>query len=100
MLRDEFIQMQRQDLLTSNNEVLKELLRAIEEVLIDYPATTEFDGKLTVENCYEKMKGFAKAKAVNGCYCVSPDEVKVIVKDYFGLTGVEKQDFVNLEDYI
>ena len=100
MLRDEFIQMQRQDLVTSNNEILKELLMAIEEVLRDYPATTEFDNDLTVSKCYEKMKKFAKSKAANGCYCVGTVETKKIIKDYFGLKEIEKQNFINLEDFI
>lgn len=100
MLKQEFLEMQRQDLVTNNNAVLKELLLAFEGILADYPQSTDIDSSLTVEACYKKMSEFARGKAVNGCYCFGPDETKSFVVDYLKLGEVKKQDFLNLEDFI
>lgn len=108
MLKDEFIKMQRQDLETSKDIVLKQLLEAVEEILKDYPVYVDLDSSLTIENCYEKMKTRAKQKAVNNSYCFTPKETKEFIIEYLGLKDIKqkdssnttKTDFVNLEDFI
>lgn len=108
MLKDEFIKMQKQDLETSEDIVLKQLLEAVEEVLKDYPDYIDIDSSLTIENCYEKMKTRAKQKAVNNIYCFTPKETKKFIIEYLGFKDIEQKDsinitktnFVNLEDFI
>ena len=108
MLKDEFIKMQRQDLETSKDIVLKQLLEAVEEVIKDYPNYIDLDSSLTIENCYEKMKTKAKQKAVNNSYCFTPKETKEFIIEYLGLKDIKQEDssnttktnFVNLEDFI
>lgn len=100
MLKEEFLEMQRQDLVTNNNATLKELLLAFKEILADYPRSTDIDSSLTVEACYKKMEEMAREKAVSGCYCFGPDETKSFVVDYLKLGEVKKQEFLNLEDFI
>ena len=108
MLKDEFIKMQRQDLETNKDIVLKQLLVAVEEVLKDYPDYVDLDSSLTIENCYEKMKTRAKQKAVNNSYCFAPKETKEFIIEYLGLKDIKQEDssnttktnFVNLEDFI
>lgn len=108
MLKDEFILMQKQDLETKKDIVLKQLLEVVEEVLKDYPNYTDLDSNLTIEDCYEKMKTRAKQKAVNNCYCFTPKETKQFIIEYLGLKDVKQEDstnttktnFINLEDFI
>lgn len=108
MLKDEFIKMQRQDLETSKNEILNQLLEAVEEVLKNYPNYIDLGSNLTIENCYEKMKTRAKQKAVNNSYCFTPKETKQFIIEYLGLKDIKQEDsinttktnFVNLEDFI
>lgn len=104
MLKDEFISMQRQDIETNNNEVLKQLLLAFEEVLKDYPLTTELSSNLTIEDCYNKMATEARNKAENNSYCFAPKETKEFIIKYLGLNSKQQETkqttFINLEDFI
>lgn len=100
--------MQKQDLETSNNAIHKQLLSAVEEVLKDYPETITLDSKLTIEDCYNKMKSEAQKKAVNSSYCFGPEETRDFIINYLGLkkdgqnilNEEKKSDFINLEDFI
>ena len=108
MLKEEFIKMQKQDLETSKDVVLKQLLEAVEEVLKDYPLNIELDSKLTIKDCYEKMKTKARQKAVNNSYCFTPKETKEFIIEYLGLKDIKQEDsineiktnFIHLEDFL
>ncbi len=108
MLKEEFIKMQKQDLETSKDVVLKQLLEAVEEVLKDYPLNIELDSKLTIKDCYEKMKTKARQKAVNNSYCFAPKETKEFIIEYLGLKDIKQEDsineiktnFIHLEDFL
>lgn len=100
MLKHEFLEMQRQDIETSNNEQYKQLLMAMEEILKDYPTSIVIDSKLTIEDCFNKMKEEARKKAVSGCYCFGPIETKDFIIKYLGLAEVQQTNFINLEDFM
>lgn len=100
MLKHEFLEMQRQDIETSNNELYKQLLIAMEEVLKEYPSSINIDSSLTIEACYNKMKEEAHEKAVSGCYCFGPIETREFIIRFLGLTEIHNTNFVNLEDFM
>ena len=100
--------MQKQDLETNENIVLKQLLTVVVEVLKDYTETVDINPKLTIEDCYNKMKSNARKKAVNNSYCFGPEETKEFIVKYLDLDKSNqktikeevKSNFVNLEDFI
>lgn len=100
MLKAEFLEMQKQDLVTSNDENAKQMLMCFEEVLKEYPSTQEIDSSKTCKDCYSKMETEAKKKAVNGRYCFSPEMTKQFIINYLGLTKIVKSNIIRLEDFI
>lgn len=100
MLKNEFIEMQRQDLVTSTNQNLKQMLEAFEELLKDYPVTQEIDNNKTCEECYKLMEKEAEEKAVNGKYCFGPSATKEFIIKYLGLDIQKQATVINLEDFI
>ena len=100
MLKNEFIEIQRQDLVTSSNNNVKQMLEAFEEVLKDYPLTQEIDNSKTCEECYKKMEEEAHKKSINGSYCFGPSETKEFIINYLGLENKDNTTIINLEDFI
>lgn len=101
MLKNEFILMQEQDLVTQNDLILKELFDYFKEILKDYPSNIEIDSSKTVEECYHKMKEEARKKAVNGKYCFGPLTTKKFIIEYLGLTEtVSNFKIVNITDFL
>lgn len=99
MLKPEFLEMQRQDLVTSNDENAKQMLLCFEEVLKDYPESLEIDSSKTCKDCYNKMYEEAKKKAVKGSYCFTNEATKQFILDYLGIAKTENKTFVKLEDF-
>ena len=102
MLKNEFLEMMQQDLATSNNELAKQVLMCFEDVLKDYPATTEIDSSKSCEDCYKKMHDEAKKNAKDGCYCFTPKMTKEFIVKYLGLETQPATNsvIVKLEDFI
>lgn len=101
MLKKEFLIMQKQDLATSTNRNLKVMLSAFEEILKDYPESTEIDSKKTCEECYKLMEKEARENAVDGGYCFGYEESKTFILNYLGLEEVkDTSTYVTLEDFI
>ncbi len=99
MLKNEFLVMMKQDLETKHDETLNQLLLCFEEILKDYPASTEIDNSKTIEECYKSMEKYAKENAKNNSYCFTPEKTKEFIVNYLGLKTV-KTAFINLEDFI
>lgn len=99
MLKTEFLEMQRQDLVTSTDENAKQMLLCFEEILKDYPANTEIDASKTCKDCYSKMYNEAHKRAVKGSYCFIGEPAKQFIIDYLGLKKSGKTTFVKLEDF-
>lgn len=101
MLKNEFILMQEQDLVTKNDLILNELFECFKEVLNDYPSSVEIDSKKSVEECYHQMEQEARKKAVNGKFCFGPLTTKKFIIDYLGLTEtVSNFKIVNITDFL
>ncbi len=100
MLRDEFLEMQRQDLITKNDETLNALLECFNEVLKNLPRDVEIDSAKTVEQCYEQMYDYASKHRVGKSFCFTPRETKHFVESYLGVEHKSVGDlFVKLEDF-
>lgn len=99
MLKAEFLEMQRQDLVTSNDENAKQMLLCFEEILKDYPESLEIDPAKNCKDCYAKMYNEAHKRAVKGSYCFVGEPAKQFIIDYLGLKKSEKTIFVKLEDF-
>lgn len=99
MLKNEFIEMQRQDLVTSNDENLQAMFECFVEVLSKYPGDTEIDPSKTVTDCYNQMEEEARRLAKNNKYCFTPTKAMEFVEKYLNLQSQEKELF-KLEDFI
>ena len=104
MLKEEFIEMQRQDIETLNNDVLNSLCDLFEEILEDYPNNTEIESTKSVSGCYSEMRKFAQSKAKNGEYCFGNKQSIDFVIKYLNLERkqekIDSNDFVDLSDFI
>lgn len=99
MLKNEFLKMMKQDLETSDNGVLKQLLLSVEEFLQDFPASTEIDSAKSISDLYAKMEVYAKKNAKGSRFVFGPLDLKKFFLDYFGLKEVDAS-FFKLEDFI
>lgn len=101
MLKNEFIEMMHQDLETSDNEEVKQVLLCLEEILKEYPVTTEIDSSKNCEDCYKQMKVEAQKRAKNGSYCFAGESLKAFVIEYLGLAKVPGKETskIKLEDF-
>lgn len=99
MLKNEFLIMQRQDLVTESKPEYQAILLAFEEILKNYPSSTEIDSTKTIIECYKKMEHYAKEHAQNGIYVFLPEDAKKFFIEYLNL-GKPSNDFVNLEDFL
>ncbi|MBQ8845068.1 MAG: hypothetical protein IJ008_03520 [Clostridia bacterium] len=99
MLKDEFLDMMKQDLVTKNDKNLYQVLEIFENILKDYPSTLNIDSSKSIEECYKNMEKYAKSHAKNGCYCFSGVESTNFIINYFGLKKQENI-FLKLEDFI
>lgn len=101
MLKNEFLEMMKQDLETNDNKMVKALHCVFEEVLSLYPDNTEIDNKLTVIECYKEMKAYARKNAQDGMFAFTPSEAEEFVRYYLKLNKVEcVNKHVNLEDFL
>ena len=104
MLKEEFIEMQRQDLVTLNSDVLNNLCDLFEDILKDYPNNIDIDSKKSVSGCYSEMRKLAKSKAKNGEYCFGNKESIDFVIKYLNIEAKLEEttdnDFVDLTDFI
>ena len=103
MLKEEFIEMQRQDLETLNNDVLNSLCDLFEEILKDYPNFLDIDSTKSVSGCFSEMRKFAQSKAKNGEYCFGHKQSIDFVIKYLNLERKQESvdnDFVDLNDFI
>lgn len=101
MLRDEFLIMQRQDLVTAEDENLNTLCDVFEEVLKSVPSNFEIDSKKTVKECYDKMYVHAQKNQKNHSYCFNTKAVIEFVSNYLEVDVLEqKTDYVDLTDFL
>ena len=102
MLKNEFLEMMHQDLETNNNENAKQVLMCFEEILKEYPASTDIDSSKNCDDCYQKMKEEAKKRAQDGSYCFLGDSLKTFIIEYLGLENVQNKqpNKVRLEDFL
>lgn len=105
MLKNEFIENQRQEIVKDDPKpedvILNELFKIIEDCLSVAPNDFEIKDK-SVEDCYKKMKVYAEKNQISGCFCFSEKQTKQFVNDYFEIPDVKntKTNFVNLSDFI
>lgn len=101
MLKNEFLDMMHQDLETSDNVNAKQVLMCFEEILKDYPASTDIDSSKTCEDCYQQMKEEANKRATAGSYCFLGDALKTFIIEYLGLDKIQDRQTnkVRLEDF-
>lgn len=100
MLKNEFLKMQKQDLVTKNDETLNSLLMCFEEVLKDCPVEIEIDASKTVEECYEKMKEYASKHRSGNSFCFTPEHTKHFVETYLGVEHKQVGNkIIKLEDF-
>lgn len=101
MLKNDFIKMLNEDMVTNTNQNLKELNQIIIEVLSNYPNDLDIDSSKNVSNCYKSMFEIAKKKAFNNRYAMGKEETIQVIKNYFELPEIEKKaDFINFDDFI
>lgn len=101
MLKNDFIEMLKQDMVTNTNQNLKELSELVIEVINDYPSDLDIDSSKNVSDCYEEMFKVAQKKAINSRYAMGKEETIKIIKDYFKLPEMSnKANFVNFDDFI
>lgn len=87
MTAKEFIEMQKQDLETNENKsVLLGVVAAFEEVLKGQD-NAEIEATKTAEECYIKMRDYARDNAKNGMYCFTPKEAEKYIAEYLGITA-------------
>lgn len=100
MLKEDFLEMQREDLVTKKDETLNALLECFKEVLKDFPVGTDIESNKTVEECYKQMYDYASKHKVGQSFCFTPKETKHFVETYLGVEHKKVGfDFVKLEDF-
>lgn len=57
----------------------------------DAVADKILDDKKELKKCFEKIKGIAKGRAVNGCAYIPPEEVFEIIREYYGIKLTESE---------
>lgn len=104
MLKNEFLLMQEQDLETSDDFNLKNLLEVFKEVLKPISSCIEIDSKKSVSDCYKEMKKYAKENAKAGCFSFNSSQVIDFVSKYLEVTDIvnnsSNNTFVNLSDFL
>lgn len=94
MTGKEFIEMQKQDLQThQNKETLLSVVAAMEEVLIGNE-NAEIEATKTAEECFNKMRDYAKEHQKNGMYSFSPEAAKKFIAEYLGVSVSEQAQAV------
>ena len=105
MLKDEFLLMQEQDLETSDDSNLKNLLEVFELVLKRLPSNTDIDSKKSVSDCYKEMEYFARKHAKSGCFSFNSKQVIDFVSKYLEVNDLvsnsaDNNTFVDLGDFL
>lgn len=99
MLKNEFLEMMRQDLKTKNDEQLNSLLSCFEEILKEYPQQTEIDSTKNIEDCYKEMFEYAQKNRKGNSYCFVGENLKTFILKYLNLKRIESS-IIRLEDFI
>ena len=100
MLKDEFLRMMRQDLVTSEDKMLKAMLECFEEVLSTVGSNFEIDSTKTVQACYKSMYDYASKHREGVGYVFTPSEVKKFIMDYLGVKEDSSSNIIKLEDFV
>lgn len=86
----EFIEMQKQDAATHpNKEALLGVISAMEDVLRGNE-NTEIDDKKSAEECFKKMRDYAKKNQTNGMYYFSTEAAAKFISEYLGISRSNK----------
>lgn len=95
----DFIEMQKQDAEThKDKETLLSVVAAMEEVLSGNDGI-EIDETKTAEECFGKMRDYAKENQKGGMYYFTPEHARKFIAEYLGVTISEKaSEFVEIED--
>ena len=99
MLKNEFLEMMHQDIETSNNENVKQVLMCFQDILKEYPSSVDIDSSKNCEDCYKQMKAEAQKRAQNGSYCFAGDSLKEFIVNYLGLEKINNSKKIKLEDF-
>ncbi len=100
MLKDEFLKMQEQDLVTSSNSGAKQILECFKEVLKDYPTSLDIDPSLNCEDCFNKLKSKARAEARDGMFYFGPSNTKKFILNYLKIEEIKNDKQIKrLEDF-
>lgn len=99
MLKNEFLNVMQDDLVTNQTPQLVAMFDLFKEVLKDCPNDLDIDSSKTVEDCYSQMKKFAEKNQQNGAYCFTYSASRDFVKKYLGVKDI-LPGFINLEDFI
>ncbi len=90
MTSKEFIEMQRQDVETHENKgMLLEVVAAMEEVLRG-DESAGIGAEKTAEECYNKMREYARDNAKGGAYCFTPTAAKKFIAEYLGVAAADE----------
>ena len=105
MLKDEFLLMQKQDLETSDDFNLKNLLEVFEEVLKPLSSHIEIDSKKSVSDCYKEMENYARKNAKSRCFSFNSKQVIDFVSKYLEINDLvnnsaDNNTFVDLSDFL
>lgn len=47
---------------------------------------------MSIEKCFLKMQNAARKKQKEGCYYMPPEEAEAIIREFYGIQGLAKED--------
>ena len=101
MLKKDYIEMIKQDMVTDDNKMHQALLEVFIELLSKYPSDTNINSELNVAECYKEMEFYARKNSKNNGFVFTKTEVLEFVRYYLKLDKLEYVvTSVKLEDFI
>lgn len=101
MLKKEYIEMIKQDMVTDDNKMHQALFEVFIELLSKYPNDTNINSELNVVECYKEIEAYARKNSNNGSFAFTKNEVLEFVRYYLKLNKLEfSLAPVKLEDFI
>lgn len=102
MLRNEYLNMLSEDMVTNDDYKIAYLFECVKTFLNKYPSSTQIDSSKSLDKLYEFMEDYAKEHASDGLYCVCGTELDTLLKTYFNLNdfSISQNELINLEDFI
>lgn len=101
MLKKEYIEMIKQDMVTDDNKMHQALFEVFIELLSKYPNDTEINSELTISECYKEIEAYARKNSKNGSFAFTKNEVLEFVRYYLKLNKLEfALAPVKLEDFL